>query len=145
MKTGLWAPEWNEELAFLDRLFNEPTEGEPETRSLRRSWAEKLQARGWAEQLFVAESRLSIPFHRGPFGLCVQTGNVCRLHSDFLKLQTLYLRGQVQAGIVAVPSDTWSKQLGSNHAGFSKAISDLYSLKELMTIPMQLIEIRAHL
>lgn len=140
-----WAGEWDEELSLLDQIFNSTTEGEPETRTLRRTWGEKLEARGWEKQLFVADSKLSIPFHRGPFGLCVQTGNVCRLHSDFLKLQTLYLRGQVQAGIIAVPSDAWSRQLGSNHAGFSKAISDLDSLQELMTIPIKLIEIRADL
>ena len=91
----------------------------------------------------IAESKMSIPHYRGPFGLCVQTGNVCRLHSDFLKLQTLYIQGQIRAGIVAVPSDSWSKKLGSNHAGFSKALSDLESLRATLTIPMRLIEIRA--
>jgi hypothetical protein len=143
MKSGVLSPKesWEQERLELETIFSTPIFGNPSTKYMRKVWDEKLKSFGWQAGGAIPESKLLISYSRPPFGLCVQTGNVCRVHSDLLKLEALYKFGLLSAGFLAIPDDRWSKHLGSNHASYSKTERDLHSFRSVVTVPIFLIRI----
>lgn len=72
--------------------------------SLKESVRERLEKEGWTgEYRLDATSRITISSYLRGVGLCFQTGNVGRIYADLLKLQTLYTKGNIIAGIILVP------------------------------------------
>lgn len=134
-----WRKSWNDDWHQLNEIFTTPVFGNPSTRNLRKMWEEKLIQYGWAEGPVIPDTLMRISYLKPPFGLCVQTGNVCRVHSDILKLEAMFNYGMLSAGFIAVPDDEWAKELGSNHASFSKTDRDLFSLRSAITVPLRLI------
>lgn len=74
-------------------------------------------------------------------GLCLQTGNVGRFYADMLKLQTLYLNGKIESGIVILPTNHAAKLMGDNLANFERFIRELNLYKKIITIPIHVIGI----
>ena len=72
-------------------------------------------------------------------GLCFQTGNVGRIYADLLKLQTLYTKGNITAGIILIPQNQTAKELGSNMANYERLIRELPIFSQVITMPIVVI------
>ena len=112
-----------------------------DTRFIRAEWGERLKVQGWVPDLKVGQSNLKLGYKRGKVGLAIQLGNVARFHSDLLKFATLVHDGTIDACVLAVPSDSYSKELGSNHASYSKCERDLNLFHPILGAPILLMEV----
>lgn len=112
-----------------------------DTRHIRAEWGERLQAQGWVPDVNIGQSNLRLSYKRGKVGLAIQLGNVCRFHSDLLKFAYLAKEGTIDACVLAVPSDRYSKELGSNHASMSKCERDLVLFHSIVGVPILLWEV----
>src|SRR5262245_9602614 len=73
--------------------------------NLRDDITRRLSLQGWPPEVTIdPTSKISVTSIRERVALCLQTGNMARMYADLLKLQTLYLRETINAGIVIVPS-----------------------------------------
>ena len=72
--------------------------------SIKKSVRVRLEKEGWTgEYRLDATSRITISSYLKGIGMCFQTGNVGRIYADLLKLQTLYTKGNITAGIILIP------------------------------------------
>ena len=101
---------------------------------------EKLEKEGWSgEYRLDATSRITISSYLQGIGLCFQTGNVGRIYADLLKLQTLYTKGNIAAGIILVPQIKTAKELGYNMANYEWLIRELPIFSQVITMPIVVI------
>lgn len=108
--------------------------------SLKESVRERLEKEGWTgEYRLDATSRITISSYLRDVGLCFQTGNVGRIYADLLKLQTLYTKGNIIAGIILVPRIKTAKELGSNMANYERLIRELPIFSQVITMPLVVI------
>lgn len=108
--------------------------------SLKGSVRERLEKEGWTgEYRLDATSKITISSHLRGVGLCFQTGNVGRIYADLLKLQTLYTKGNITAGIILVPQIDTAKELGSNMANYERLIRELPIFSQVITMPLVVI------
>lgn len=108
--------------------------------SLKESVRERLEKEGWTgEYRLDATSRITISSYLRDVGLCFQTGNVGRIYADLLKLQTLYTKGNIIAGIILVPQIKTAKELGSNMANYERLIRELPIFSQVITMPLVVI------
>lgn len=91
---------------------------------------------GWAKDVKIAGSKLSVSFLREQIAVCVQLGNVSRTYADLLKLQTLIVSGRIGLAVEVVPVISASKQMGSNHASFERLVRDLDLFKTIIVGPI---------
>jgi hypothetical protein len=116
-----------------------------DTRYMREELKELLTESGWVPDFRIGESNLRLGYKRGDAGLCVQLGNVARFHSDLLKLSFLGKSQTISHGVIVVPSDDFSKYLGSNHASYSKCERDIELFMDIIAIPILLMEIEGEI
>jgi hypothetical protein len=114
-------------------------EGELSTTDVRKEWGRRLSSYGWVSNYLIPNSRLHISFWKSNFGVCVQLGNTCRMNSDMLKLETLFRLKRVDAAALIVPTDSYSKYLGSNHASVTTAARDLTVFDVAVTLPIAVV------
>lgn len=114
-------------------------EGELSTTDVRKEWGRRLGSEGWVSNYIIPNSRLHISFWKSNFGVCVQLGNTCRMNSDMLKLETLFRLQRVDAAALVVPTDSYSKFLGSNHASVVTAARDLTVFELSVTLPIAVV------
>lgn len=114
-------------------------EGEVSTTDARKEWGRRLGSAGWVSNYLIPNSRLHISFWKSNFGVCVQLGNTCRMNSDMLKLETLFRLRRVDAAALVVPTDSYSKYLGSNHASVATAARDLTAFDVAVTLPIAVV------
>ena len=86
-----------------------------------------------------SSSRITISSYLKGIGMCFQTGNVGRIYADLLKLQTLYTRGNITAGIILIPQIKTAKELGSNMANYERLIRELPIFSQVITMPIVVI------
>ena len=99
-----------------------------------------LDCQGWSgEYRLDATSKITISSVQDNIGLCLQTGNVSRIYADLLKLQTLYLKGKIKAGIIIVPQKELAVKLASNMASFERLISELPIFAQVISLPLVVI------
>jgi hypothetical protein len=125
----------------LDQLLEIKNKYSDETRFLREGWKESLTDVGWVPEFRLGDSNLRLGYKRDRSGLCIQLGNVCRFHSDLLKLSYLGQRKSIDHAVIVVPSDAYSKELGSNHASYSKCERDLELFIDVLGMPILLMEV----
>ena len=65
-----------------------------------------------------------------------QTGNMGRVYADILKLQALYTKGNIIAGIILVPQSRTAKALGSNLVNYERLIRELPIFSQVITMPI---------
>lgn len=106
------------------------------TVEIKRAVKSTLLAAGWASNVRVPGSRLTVNFLRDNSALCVQLGNVARTYADLLKLQTLCSIGKITGGIIAVPVVTAAKLLGSNRAQFERLVSEIVLFRDTISLPL---------
>lgn len=98
---------------------------------------EKMIQNGWAGEYRLASgSQITISSYLQGVGLCFQTGNVGRLYADLLKLQALYVKGKIIAGIIMVPALEIAKTLGSNLANYERLVRELPLFNQVITMPI---------
>ena len=108
--------------------------------SIKESVRERLEKEGWTgEYRLDSSSRITISSYFKGIGMCFQTGNVGRIYADLLKLQTLYTRGNITAGIILIPQIKTAKELGSNMANYERLIRELPIFSQVITMPIVVI------
>lgn len=117
-----------------------PTLTKKSVTGIKEAVREKLEKEGWTgEYRLDATSRITISSYLKGIGLCFQTGNVGRIYADLLKLQTLYTKGNITAGIILIPQIKTAKELGSNMANYERLIRELPIFSQVITMPIVVI------
>lgn len=107
---------------------------------IKETIRKRLEKEGWTgEYRLDATSKITISSYLNGIGLCFQTGNVGRIYADLLKLQTLYVKGNISAGMILVPQSKTAKQLGSNMANYERLIRELPIFSQVITMPIVVI------
>lgn len=100
----------------------------------------ELRKHGWSEDLLLdPDSRIAITACKDNVGLCLQTGNIARIYADYIKLQTLFLQGRIEAAILIVPSDRAAKVLGNNLTSASRVLRELEIFSDALTLPILIV------
>lgn len=120
---------------ILELLSPLPSASES-TQEIRKLWGDRFASAGWIVGYLIPNSRQSISLWKDSVGLCIQLGNTCRASTDLLKLETLYRLGKVSHGCLIVPSNQYSKYLGTNHASFATATRDLSTFSAAISVPL---------
>lgn len=126
--------------SVLASLLPLPTSAS-DSRLMRKHWDDMFLRDGWVRGLAVGSGRLSIGYSRGQIGLCIQLGNTSRVYADLLKLETLYRCKAMDTAVLVVPSDEYSRSLGTNYAMFSRAELDINDFAPTITVPIVLVSI----
>ena len=107
---------------------------------IRDSIIKGLDYKGWSgEYRLDALSKITITSFMGSTGLCLQTGNVSRVYADLLKLQSLYLKGNIVAGIIILPQKELALKLASNMANYERLVSELQIFSKVISMPLLVI------
>lgn len=107
---------------------------------LKESIKDQLKKEGWSgEYRLSTTSKITISSFFKDFGLCFQTGNIGRIYADLLKLQTLYVKGNIKAGIILIPQIETAKKLGSNMANYERLVRELPIFGQVITMPIVII------
>jgi hypothetical protein len=110
--------------------------------SLKDDILDRLHKYGWSDQVELdPTSHISITSLKSKAGLCFQTGNMGRMYADLLKLQTLYLRGSINVGVMIVPTLLAARQLGSNIANLDRLALELPIFERAITVPIMAVGI----
>lgn len=100
----------------------------------------KLMRDGWSDEYRLdIDSRITITSFQQNIGLCFQTGNVGRVYADLLKLQTLFVKGNIVAGVLIVPKKSMVAVFGSNSANFERVVKELPIFEQVITMPLVVI------
>lgn len=120
-----------------DVLHNLRPSPHENTRKLRARILDALSKKGWSAQVRISvDTKITITSILKDTGLCLQTGNMSRFYADLLKLQTLFCKKKVSAGIYILPTKLESKRIGSNVAHFDRFVDELHVFTETLTIPL---------
>lgn len=106
---------------------------------IKREVAEILTKCGWAENVKISPSNLSINFLKNKIGLCLQLGNYARVYADLLKLQLMYEKDTIEIGIIAVPFKDKAKLIGSNVAQFERLTAEIKLFCKIIHLPLVII------
>lgn len=108
--------------------------------TLKKMIRERMEKEGWTgEYRLDVSSRITISSYMDGVGLCFQTGNYSRIYADLLKLQTLYTKGKISAGIILIPQSKTALELGSNMANFERLVRELPIFSQVITMPLVVI------
>lgn len=100
----------------------------------------KLKELGWSDNIYLDRtSKINITSMRGDIGLCMQTGNVSRIYADLLKLQALYMRETIKAGIVILPTVKAARSFSGNVASLERLERELPIFSQVITMPVVVI------
>ena len=104
---------------------------------IRDKIVEGLDVLGWSgEYRLDVMSKISVSSYKNEIGLCVQTGNVSRIYADLLKLQALYLKGNIKVGIIILPQKELAVKLASNMASYERLIGELPIFNQVVSMPL---------
>jgi len=104
---------------------------------IKRSILESLYTEGWSKEYRLDYySKITITSYRNGVGMCVQTGNTGRIYADLLKLQLLYSKKKLSAGIIVIPMKQAALKLGSNMACFERLVRELPIFEQVISIPI---------
>lgn len=103
---------------------------------LKKTLVKSLICDGWSGQFRVdGKTRITITSKKRDVGLCLQLGNVCRIYADLLKLQVLFNKGIIKAGIIIVSSEESAKIMGGNMASFERLEREYPLYEEIISVP----------
>lgn len=132
----------NDIIANVEKIMRDinPTLSKKTVAHIKESIRERLEKEGWTgEYRLDATSRITISSYLKGIGLCFQTGNVGRIYADLLKLQTLYTKGNIVAGIILIPQIKTARELGSNMANYERLVRELPIFSQVITMPIVVI------
>lgn len=111
-----------------------------EISAIRTRIIEDLIRKGWSDKLFLARgSNISITSKKQDVGMCIQTGNVSRMYADLMKLQALYLKDSIKAGILIVATAECANHYTSNAATYERLVRELDIFGQVITVPLVII------
>ncbi len=117
-----------------------PTIKKNSVATLKKLVRNQMKKEGWVgEYRLDASSRITISSYLDEVGLCFQTGNCGRIYADLLKLQTLYVKGKIKAGIILIPQNKTAVELGGNVANYERVVRELPIFSQVLTIPLVII------
>lgn len=103
---------------------------------LRVAMITQLRIRGWSDEVRLsADSDMTITSSKEDVGLCLQTGNMSRIYADLVKLQAMYLDGNIKAAAIILPSHASALLLGSNVAQSRRLERELTIFKKAYHVP----------
>jgi hypothetical protein len=110
----------------------------PTPSKVRRAILDELYLHGWPRRVKVSarQSRLSISSLKRRIGLCAQFGNFARTYADLLKLEALKRADQIDVGALIVPTEAFSRELGSNLARFGRITRELEYFHDVLECPL---------
>lgn len=99
-----------------------------------------LTVQGWSgEYRLDVMSKITISSYKDGIGLCLQTGNVSRIYADLLKLQALYSKEKINAGMIILPKKALAVQLASNMANYERLLGELPIFNQVISMPLVII------
>lgn len=129
-------------IADIEKIIGDinPTLSKNTVANIKESIRVRLEKEGWTgEYRLDTTSKITISSYLKGIGMCFQTGNVGRIYADILKLQTLYTKGNITAGIILIPQIKTAKELGSNMANYERLIRELPIFSQVITMPIVVI------
>lgn len=126
----------NADILIVQTLLSPALSASEPSQQIRKIWGDSFASAGWVAGYLLPNSRQSISFWKDSVGLCIQLGNTCRASTDLLKLETLFRLGKIRHGCLVVPSEPYSKYLGSNYASFATATRDLSTFAAAISVPL---------
>lgn len=124
-----------EELSYLFTL-EDVTLGATRPDVIKRAVEPRFLAAGWAKDVHLPHSNLTISYLREDVGICFQLGNVSRTYADLLKLQTMQTLNRIKLGVEIVPMLEAARRMGSNHAQYERLDRELDLFQMTVTGPM---------
>lgn len=116
------------------------TKTEPARRTspkIKEEMLNHLLGSGWSGEVELDPvSKITITSAKNKIGLAFQTGNMGRMYADLLKLQTLYLRETIKAGVFIVPTYDAAQLLGDNVTNFDRLTKELAIFERSITVPI---------
>lgn len=107
---------------------------------IKEKFKQSLLDLSWENEVRLdAFSKISITSIKNRVGLCLQTGNVSRIYADLLKLQTLFITGRIDVGIIVVPMSRAGKMLGGNLASYERLNRELEIFSGTITMPIVIV------
>ena len=107
---------------------------------IRKAITNGLIARGWSDRVALsAQSDISITSVKQRVGLCLQLGNMARMYADLLKLQTLFLKDTIVAGVLILATADCAKVLGSNLANSGRLLNEMAIYTPVITAPLLIV------
>ncbi|WP_257667284.1 BglII/BstYI family type II restriction endonuclease [Parapedobacter tibetensis] len=106
------------------------------SKEIKSKVSERFNQNGWADNVKVGNSNLTINFMKSKVGVCFQIGNVARTYADILKLSLLNKNGIIDVGIIIVPHKLESKMMGANYAQFDRLAKELYQFTDIVPVPI---------
>jgi hypothetical protein len=102
----------------------------------------KLRSAGWSKEVRLSSlSGITVTSMQQNTALCLQTGNMSRFYADLIKLQYLFVIGNIQDAVYIVLTRKLAKQLGSNLAHFERLVEELKLFDKVITVPMLVVGI----
>lgn len=129
-------------IQMVSNIINElhPTLTKNSVTQIKKDIKHRLEVEGWTGELRLdATSKITITSYLAGIGLCLQTGNIGRIYADMLKLQTLYTKEKIIAGIIIAPVQRTAKLLGSNMANYERISRELPIFNQVITMPIVVI------
>lgn len=112
-------------------------EGKTPNKDVRRQIVEEMQKKGWSGVVKLSvDSNISITSMNRKIGACVQFGNIGRMYADLLKLQTMYQKDIIEAGIMIMPNNDPEAK---NSARATRLQRELAIYGTVITMPMIII------
>ena len=110
-------------------------------RPIKKALLEGFKSTGWSKPIALSvHSGITITSVKDNVGLCLQTGgNMARGYADLIKLQTLYLRETISAGVILLPTKIAADALGSNIANSDRFMRELDIFDRTITMPLVVI------
>jgi hypothetical protein len=109
---------------------------------IRKAIGTGLISRGWSDRVALSpQSDISITSVKDRIGLCLQLGNMARMYADLLKLQTLFVKDAIVAGILILPTADCAKTLGSNLANSGRFLNEMPIYAPVITAPLLIVSI----
>lgn len=130
-------PIWEE----IERAFTNPKIKfqRGESHNMKLKVLNALNKLGWADSVKIEPTNMTINFIKRRVALCLQLGNVSRTYADLLKIQLLFERKMIDAGVIAVPLYAESKKLGNNHAQYERLKNEVKLFDRIINAPIVLI------
>lgn len=110
------------------------------TAAIRAHLKQELEVQGWGFNIRVdAESDLTVFARKGDLIIQIQTGNISRYAYDLVKIQHLYMKKEIDAAVLAVPTKKAAVKIGSNVANCERIWNELNVFDRLITVPLMLV------
>lgn len=127
---------------WLTDIFEAPKVkiGLQATANIRQYVKAELEKEGWAFNVNVdSETDMTIFARKGDLVVQLQTGNISRYAYDVLKIQHLYMKKEIEAAALAIPTKNAAQAIGSNIANVERIWNELNIFDRIITVPLMII------